>query len=90
MDQRRRFAMVDSVRMVNGNALEVVAKPEWLRAGFDEEHLLATLAIYEVWKNHQNSAPVSVRLIDSTGGSYIVIDDATGAIPQISRVDASG
>jgi uncharacterized protein YgiM (DUF1202 family) len=90
MDLRRGFSMVDSVRSVDGSTLEVVAKPDWLRAASEEEHLLATVAIYEMWKNHQNSAPVSVVLIEATGERYIVIDDANGAIPLVSRVNASG
>ena len=41
--------------------------------------MLAATAIYQMWKNHQNSGPVRVVLLEPGGKRYITIDDSEGA-----------
>jgi hypothetical protein len=44
---------------------------------------LAAAAMYEMWKNHQNGAPVRLVLLDNQGRDYVTIaDDDAG--PNLS------
>jgi hypothetical protein len=36
---------------------------------------MGTLAVYQLWKNHQNNAPVRVVLVDEKREPYVTIDD---------------
>ena len=47
--------------------------PSWLRAGSRDSHLMAALAFYQMWKNHQNGRPVTMVLEDADGADYIRI-----------------
>jgi hypothetical protein len=73
--QRFGFPLFTSVRQAGDNTLEATLTPQWLRAGSDDEHLLAATATYQMWKNHQNGAPVRLLLLEPGGGRYITIDD---------------
>lgn len=73
--QRRGVPLFASVRQPGGDTLEATLTEDWLRAGSEDEHLLAAAAVYEMWKNHQNSRPVRVLLLDPAGKRYITIDD---------------
>ncbi|MEK0082500.1 SH3 domain-containing protein [Benzoatithermus flavus] len=76
--QRYGFPLFEKVHQAGNNTLEVTLTPQWLRAGSDDEHLLAATAIYQMWKNHQNSTPVRVVVLDPQGKRYITIDDTQG------------
>ena len=84
--KRYGFPLFAKVTPVGGDALEVTMTEHWLRAGSQDEHLLAATAIYQMWKNHQNSAPVRVTMLDPQGRRYITIDE-TGA-PSLLTVAA--
>jgi hypothetical protein len=77
--QRHGFPLFDQVRQLDGTTLEATLAPDWLRAGSADEHLLAATAIYQMWKNHQNSAPVRVLVLEPGGERYITIDETQGA-----------
>jgi Bacterial SH3 domain len=77
--QRHGFPLFDQVRQLDGTTLEATLTPDWLRAGSADEHLLAATAIYQMWKNHQNSAPVRVLVLEPDGDRYITIDETQGA-----------
>ena len=79
LSQRHGFPLFDDIRQVEGNTLEVPITAQWLRAGSADEHLLAATAIYQMWKNHQNSAPVRVLVLEPGGERYITIDETQGA-----------
>ena len=79
LTQRYGFPLFEKVNQASDNTLEATLTPQWLRAGSDDEHLLAATAIYQMWKNHQNSGPVRVVLLEPGGKRYITIDDAAGA-----------
>ena len=77
------FPVVDTVEQTADGTLRVVPTPQWLRDGSREAHMMAAAAIYEMWKNHQNSAPVAVVMTDAAGNDYITIrDEDTG--PSLS------
>lgn len=84
--QRYGFPLFEKVTPTGGDALEVTMTEDWLRAGSQDEHMLAAAAIYQMWKNHQNSAPVRLSLLDPQGRRYITIDE-TGA-PSLLTVAA--
>jgi hypothetical protein len=76
--QRYGFPLFEKVQQAGNDTLEATLTPQWLRAGSDDEHLLAATAIYQMWKNHQNSAPVRLVLLEPGGRRYITIDDTQG------------
>lgn len=82
VNQRAGYALVQKIRPHDGNALDVSLTPQWLRDGSRGEHVMTALTIYQMWKNHQNSAPVRVSLLEPSGEPYVVIDD-TASGPTI-------
>jgi hypothetical protein len=78
------FPLFDAVRQGGNNTLEAVLSTRWLRAGSDDEHLLAAVALYEMWKNHQNGASVRVELLEPDGTRYIAIGDGNTDGPVLS------
>lgn len=78
LTQRTGFPLFEKVTPTGGDTLEVTVSEDWLRAGSQDEHLLAAAAIYQMWKNHQNSAPVRVVLLDPQGRRYVTIDETQG------------
>ena len=75
-----RFA--ERVEQSGNGALRVIPTQEWLYNTSREAKLYATLALYEMWKNHNNGRPVSVAL-GSPGSSAIAIEDS-GRGPELS------
>lgn len=82
--QRLGLQLVQDARQVNERRLEITLTPEWLRAGSANEHLLGAVAAYQMWKNHQNNAAVSVTLLDPEGRHYIVIDETQPGGPVLA------
>jgi uncharacterized protein YgiM (DUF1202 family) len=79
------FPVVEAVEEAGDGSLRVVPTPQWLRDGSREAHMMTAAAIYQMWKNHQNSAPVEVVMADAAGEDYITIrDEASG--PSLSIV----
>jgi SH3-like domain-containing protein len=79
------YPVVETVEEAGDGSLRVVPTPQWLRDGSREAHMMAAAAIYQMWKNHQNSAPVEVVMADAAGEDYITIrDEASG--PSLSIV----
>lgn len=74
-----------------GDRLVVTPSSDWLRATSRDAHLLAGASIYQMWKNHQNQAPVTVVLLDGAGEDYVVVEDLGETGPEIRVIDrASG
>lgn len=79
------YPVVDTVEQTGDGTLRIVPTRQWLRDGSREAHMMAAAAIYQMWKNHQNSAPVGVVMADASGEDYITIrDEASG--PSLSIV----
>jgi hypothetical protein len=70
--------VVREVRQVEDNGLHVVPNPAWLLATSLDTHLVTTLAVYEMWKNRQNDAPVRVVLLDGEEPYIALTDEADG------------
>src|ERR687892_1145754 len=58
------FPVVDAVEQTGEGILRIVPTPQWLLNGSREAHMMAAAAMYQMWKNHQNSAPVRVVMTD--------------------------
>jgi uncharacterized protein YgiM (DUF1202 family) len=69
------YRLVDSVHQDGRNELRIVPTPEFLLYGGRDAHVAATLAIYQMWKNHQNNGPVAVTLVGEDGQPYVAIRD---------------
>ena len=80
------YPVVRSVRQGENNTLRVVANPDWLRATSRDAQLMTALAVYQMWKNHQNNQPVRVTLADGDQ-PYITIADEAGG-PRLTVTDS--
>lgn len=69
------YPLVLSVDQLGGGELRVTPTGEFLLYGGREAHVATALAIYQMWKNHQNNQPVSVALMDDDGRPYVTIED---------------
>ncbi len=69
------YPVVDRVDQLEDGTLRVTPTSEWLIDGSRDAHLMSTAAIYQMWKNYQNSAPVAVAMTDRNDHDYIVIRD---------------
>lgn len=76
------YPVVSQVRQGEGNALRVTPTGEWLRATSRDAHVMTALAVYQMWKNHQNNAPVRVVLLDGDE-PYVTIADEDG-VPRVA------
>jgi uncharacterized protein YgiM (DUF1202 family) len=86
IDSALGYPVVRSVRQDEDNALRVIANPDWLRATSRDAQLMTALAVYQMWKNHQNNQPVRVVLMDGDQ-PYITIADEAGG-PRLTVADA--
>ena len=78
MGQQFGYRLVDSLQQDGGGALRVVPTADFLLYGGRDAHLATTLAVYQMWKNHQNGAPVAVTLLGDDGQPYVTIEDQPG------------
>jgi uncharacterized protein YgiM (DUF1202 family) len=69
------YRMVEQAAAVGDGVLQVTPTPAWLRAASRDSHLMAALAFYQMWKNHQNGRPVTMVMTDDQGADYIRIAD---------------
>ena len=77
------YPVVQEVQQPEADLLRVVPSREWLINGSRDAHLMAAAAIYEMWKNHQNGAPVRVVMVDHEGQDYVTIVDGDAG-PNLS------
>jgi hypothetical protein len=75
----------------SGGTLTLTPTESWLRASSEDAQLMAATAIYGMWKNYRNQAPVEVVLLDADGDPYVAIRDEGEAGPALTVIDqASG
>ena len=86
IDSTLGYPAVRSVHQGESNSLRVVANPDWLRATSRDAQLMTALAVYQMWKNHQNNQPVRVTLMDGDQ-PYIGIAHEAGG-PRLTVTDA--
>jgi uncharacterized protein YgiM (DUF1202 family) len=72
------YPVVGKVRQSEADTLRVEASGDWLRATSRDAHLMATLAIYQMWKNHENNRPVRVVLLDGEVPYVTIADEPSG------------
>jgi hypothetical protein len=77
MGQQLGYRLVDTVEQGGDGVLRVMPTRDFLLYGGRDAHMATTLAIYQMWKNHQNSQPVAVVLVDDAGKPYITIEEET-------------
>jgi Bacterial SH3 domain len=75
LDQQLGYRIVARVDTPSPAELRVTPTREFLFGGGRAAQITATLAIFEMWKNHQNGQPVAVTLLDDQGNPYIAIQD---------------
>lgn len=78
--------LFERVEQTGDGALRLVPTREFLRDGSREAHMLAALAVQQMWKNHQNGRPVSVALLGEGGRDYLDLDDRGAKGPEL-RLD---
>jgi uncharacterized protein YgiM (DUF1202 family) len=79
------YPVVQQVDQPEADLLRVVPSQEWLINGSREAHLMAAAAMYQMWKNHQDGAPVRLQMADEQGRDYITIVDGDNG-PDLSIV----
>ena len=77
IEEHYGYPMVERVEITENRTLRVAPTREWLVYGGRQDHLLAALAFYQMWKDNQNDQPVNVSLMDEKGGQYITISDGS-------------
>jgi hypothetical protein len=77
IEEHYGYPMVERVEITENRTLRVAPTREWLVYGGRQDHLLAALAFYQMWKDNQNDQPVNVSLMDEKGGQYISISDGS-------------
>jgi hypothetical protein len=75
IDRDLGYRMVEEAVPISDGVLRVTPTPAWLRGASRDSHLMAALAFYEMWKNHQNGRPVTLVMPDDRGEDYIRIAD---------------
>jgi hypothetical protein len=79
--------VVGEVRQSEADTLRVEASGDWLRATSRDAHLMAALAIYQMWKNHENNRPVRVVLLDGEVPYVTIADEPSG--PRVTMGTAT-
>jgi uncharacterized protein YraI len=69
------YAVVDKVEMTGGDALRVTPSQNFLLNAGRDAHMALAMAIYQLWKNHQNQRPVRLDFNGPGSGPYIAIED---------------
>jgi hypothetical protein len=77
MSQQLGYRLFDVVDQADPGALRLMPTRDFLVYGGRDAHLATTLAVYQMWKNHQNGQPVSVMMLDDRGKPYITIEEET-------------
>lgn len=63
--------------------LRVTPSHDWLLRADADAHVMAALALYQVWKADQEGRPVKLVLVDGQGEAYVVIEDSDDG-PQLT------
>lgn len=88
INDRLGLAMVNSL-VADDSRLTVEPTSAWLRASSQDAHALATSAIYGMWKNYNNNAPVSVVMLDENDDAYVSIEDEGEDGPRLTVNDVA-
>lgn len=75
LGQELGYGLVDKVEMTGTDALRVAPSRSFLINSGRDAHLALAMAIYQLWKNHQNQRPVRLDFVGLEGSPYIAIED---------------
>jgi len=81
--------MVETVAR-SDDTLTVTPTVNWLLASSEDAQILATAAVYQMWKNYRNNAPSRVVMLDPEGDDYVVVEDREEGPAVIVNRQASG
>lgn len=81
------YRMVDEVRQAGDDRLLVTPTGDWMDRASRETKLMTALAVYEMWKNHNNGRPVRVGIVDPRGNDLVTIADGADG-PEMTVEDA--
>jgi hypothetical protein len=73
--QQLGYRLVETVEQGENNTLRIIPSREFLLYNGRDAHMTTALAIYQMWKNHQNGHPVTVVLLTDENEDYISISD---------------
>jgi hypothetical protein len=81
------YALIDKVEMTGGDALRIAPSNNFLINAGRDAHMALAMAVYQLWKNHQNQRPVRLDFVGLDGAPYIAIEDLdSGPIWSIEPV----
>jgi uncharacterized protein YraI len=83
------YPVVQEVAQPETDLLRVTPSQDWLINGSREAHLMSAAAMYQMWKNHHNGAPVRLQMADDQGRDYITIVDGDNG-PSLSIAGPQG
>ena len=69
------YPIVQGTEQPSERVLRVAPTQSWLLNGSRDAHLMAAIAFYQMWKNHQNNQPVELVMLNDRGEEYITITD---------------
>lgn len=69
------YPIVQGTEQPSERVLRVAPTQSWLLNGSRDAHLMAAIAFYQMWKNHQNNQPVDLVMLNDRGEEYITITD---------------
>jgi hypothetical protein len=69
------YPLISKVETLSGDALRITPSPSFLLNAGRDAHMAIAMAIYQLWKNHQNQRPVRLDLLGWNGTPYITIQD---------------
>jgi uncharacterized protein YgiM (DUF1202 family) len=69
------YPLINRVEVPSADTLRVTPSPNFLLNTGRDTHMAIAMAIYELWKNHQNQRPVRLDLLGWNNAPYITIED---------------
>jgi hypothetical protein len=69
------YSVIDKVEMAGGDALRIAPSTNFLVNAGRDAHMALAMAVYQLWKNHQNQRPVRLDFVGLDGAPYIAIED---------------
>src|SRR5215831_7058974 len=78
MAEQLGYPIIRSVETSTGDTLRVVPTDDFLVNSGRDAHMAVALAIYEMWKNHENQRPVRLEFLGLDGRPYMVVEETAG------------
>jgi hypothetical protein len=69
------YPLISKMEMPSDDSLRVTPSQSFLLNAGRDTHMAVAMAIYELWKNHQNQRPVRLDFLGWNNAPYITIED---------------